>query len=99
MSALFIALVFVLGLVIGCASTALYYQRRALEARVAELEKQNEKALAANRDHLPFKTAEEIENATAAFILLQHELDFKQSLMDNLGAHLRKARENKRVSP
>ena len=78
-----IALVFLLGVVAGCASTALYYQRKALEARVADLESQ----------------AEEIEHATAAFILLQNEMEFKQSLMDNLGAHLLKARENKRVSP
>lgn len=52
-------LIFILGVLIGCAATALYFQRKMLEDRVSELEKQNEKIRAANKNRLPFQTAED----------------------------------------
>lgn len=49
----------------------------------------------ANARHLPYVTAEEIENSLAALWILRGELDFKTSLIDNAIAHMQAARGGK----
>lgn len=87
------------GVFVGGGAVGLFSYLRQMQMRIAELEKKNEEIRKANKNHLPFQTAEELEHAKAAWILLQDDLQFKQSIIDNLGAHLDKARENKRITP
>ncbi len=46
--------------------------------------------------HLPYQTAEEIENSLAALWVLKRELDFKTSLIENAIAHMQAARAGKK---
>ena len=56
--------------------------------RVARLEQDGPK-------HLPYKTADEIEDATAAILRIKHEADFNLELIENAMAHLQLARNPK----
>ncbi len=51
---------------------------------------------AANKSHLPFHTASEIENATAALLLLESQKNFDLEYIENALSHLRQAREDRR---
>ena len=46
--------------------------------------------------HLPYVTAEEIEDGLAALWKLRFEIDLKQELVDNAIAHLQLARGGRR---
>jgi hypothetical protein len=49
----------------------------------------------ANARHLPYITAEEIENSLAAMWILRNELDIRVNLVDNAIAHMQAARGGK----
>lgn len=51
---------------------------------------------AANKSHLPFHTASEIENATAELLLLESQKSLELEYVTSVLAHLRKAREDRR---
>lgn len=68
-----------------------------LGKRLTAVEEENRKLKEANRKHLPINTIEDLEHAKAAFILLEQELQDKRMILENLGAWLDRARENKRV--
>lgn len=68
-------------------------QRREIETLKAE----NEKLRSANRTHLPYNTAEEIEHLLAAVVLLKSDLEVKATLVENIEAHAKMARENRRA--
>jgi len=53
--------------------------------RIAALEK-------AQKAHLPYQTADEIENATAAINRIKFDLDLKQEFVTNALEHLKAAR-------
>lgn len=57
--------------------------------RIAKLEE-------ANKSHLPFNVAKEIESATAAMLMIESEANFKVELIQNALEHLRQAREDRR---
>ena len=59
-----------------------------LRERIASLE-------AAQAKHLPYRSAEEIENATAAILRMKFESDFHSDVIENALAHLQKARSGK----
>jgi len=63
----------------------LHQENGNLRDRIAALE-------SAQAKHLPYHTADEIENATAAINAIQFDLDFKKDLLDNALAHLHQAR-------
>lgn len=64
-------------------------ENEALRAKVEALE-------TANRKHLPVDKLEDLEHAKAAWIALVSDLEVKQTLVDNLGAWLDRAREDRR---
>ena len=80
-----LAIGLVAGLIIGAGATGLYGTVRNQEQRIRMLEQ-------AAKKHLPYATADEIENATAAILALKFDLDIKQDMVDNALAHLRGAR-------
>lgn len=74
--------------------------KRENEVLKAENERQkaeNEKLKAANRKNLPYNTAEEIENLLAAVVLLKSDMEVKTTLLENIEAHAKLARENRRA--
>lgn len=50
----------------------------------------------ANKTHLPFHAAKEIENATATLLLLESQKNFDLEYIENALSHLRQAREDRR---
>lgn len=50
------------------------------------------KQLEATPKRLPYLSADEIENAMAAIIALQYDVEIKADMIENALAHLRKAR-------
>jgi hypothetical protein len=56
------------------------------------LHTENAALKAAQAKHLPYMTAEEIEDATAAILTAKFKHDFNGELLDNALAHLQKAR-------
>jgi len=76
----------------GIAITKIYYWHIQAQARTAEIERKIEELSAAQAKHLPYSTAEEIENSVAALLRLKDEADFRQDLIENALNHLRKAR-------
>jgi len=97
MSVSVVFLIFLFGILIGAGAMALYADRRDLARRVSDLEKVNEKLRLANKSNLPFATAEEIENVLAGVVLLKNELMVKTTILENIEAHAKLARENKRA--
>jgi hypothetical protein len=75
------------GLAAGAAMMALYKHVLALEERIKDLEE-------ASKKHLPYRTADRIEDATAAILKAAREIDFDKSLLENALSHLQKARNN-----
>ena len=72
-------------LVAGIFIGGLWNDLRNLRDRMKRMEENQAK-------HLPYKTADEIEDAIAALMRLEHELTFKRELLDNAFAHLKLAR-------
>ena len=62
---------------------------RVVAARIAKIKMCHRHCVAR---HLPYRTAEEIENGLAALWILKRELDFKESLVENAISHLQAAR-------
>ena len=86
-----IALVTVLilaALAAGIATGMTYVEIRHMRDRIAALE-------SAQAKHLPYKSAEAIEDATAALLIAKFKMDFNQEILDNALAHLAHAREGK----
>jgi hypothetical protein len=79
--------ILILGVLAGASSVAMY---SSLEKRIHALEQ------ASDKRHLPYKTAEEIENAMAALLIAESEIDFKKELLDNAIGHLKNARNNRK---
>ena len=69
----------------GIAIGMTYAEIKHLRVRIAALE-------ASQAKHLPYRTADEIEDATAAILRIKFEADFRQELVDNALAHLQQAR-------
>ena len=92
-----VLIVFLFGVLIGIGVTALYADRRDLARRLSDLEAANRKLMDANRKHLPLNTMEDLEHAKAAWILAAQEIEDKRLIMENLGAWLDLARQNKRA--
>jgi hypothetical protein len=85
MDNLVIAIALIITFAAGLAIGKTHSDMRHLRERIVALE-------AAQAKHLPYRTADEIENATAALNAMQFDLDFKKSLLDNALAHLLQAR-------
>ena len=66
-----------------------------LQAEITHLREQIASLEAAQAKHLPYRSAEEIENATAAILRMKFESDFHSDVIDNALAHLQKARSGK----
>ncbi len=69
---------------------ALLYQEnarrmRALEARITKLEEAKQK-------RINYESLEEIDNAFAALIIVEREIEIKRIALDNLREHLLRAR-------
>jgi hypothetical protein len=74
--------------VAGAAVMALWNSHQRLTKRISDLEK-------ANHHRLPFRTAEEIEDATAAILKAMREIEFDKSMLENALGHLKNARNNR----
>jgi hypothetical protein len=79
--AFFVLAALIAGIFIGKA----YAEFKAMRERIASLE-------SAQAKHLPYMTADEIEEATAAILAAKFKTDFHGELLDNALAHLQKAR-------
>jgi hypothetical protein len=83
-----IALIIVLllaALSAGIAIGMTYAEIKHMRVRIAALETSQAK-------HLPYRTADEIEDATAAILRIKFEKDFWQELVENALEHLQNAR-------
>ncbi len=83
-----IALVTVLilaALVAGFAIGMIYAEIKHMRERIIALE-------TAQAKHLPYKSAEAIEDATAALLTAKFKMDLNQEFLDNALAHLQMAR-------
>jgi Na+/H+ antiporter NhaA len=89
MSSLFITIAILAALIAGFAIGRLYAEMQHMRERIVTLEQ-------AQAKHLPYRTADAIEDATAALNSLQFELDFKRDLLDNAISHLKQAREGRK---
>ena len=85
MSGLFITIAILAALIAGFAIGKIHTEMQHLRERIITLEQ-------AQAKHLPYRTADAIEDATAALNALQFELDFKRDLLDNAISHLKQAR-------
>jgi hypothetical protein len=79
--ALALIVTFVAGIAVGSARAEIKNMR----TRITALE-------AAQAKHLPYRTAEEIEDATAALLTAKYKMDLNQEFLDNALAHLQNAR-------
>jgi hypothetical protein len=80
-----IALLVITALIAGIAAGLMYAEIKSQAKRIKALEDSQAK-------HLPYMTAEEIENATASILTAKFKHDFHGELLDNALAHLQKAR-------
>ena len=74
--------------VAGIGLSGLGFYIKSLTNRIVRLE-------AAQAKHLPYRSADEIEDATAAILRIRHEAQFNLDLVDNAMAHLQMARNPK----
>jgi hypothetical protein len=83
------ALILVIGILAamaaGYAIAKLHSWASAMQRRLEALEQ-------AQAKHLPYRTADEIEAATAAILKIKFETDFRQEVIENALAHLQIAR-------
>lgn len=96
MNILAIILAFFFGVltVLGILLIKREYDRRIhnLSAQISELIEQVKSLQQAGPKRLPYRSADEIENATAAVLTLLHEERLKMERIENALAHLQKAR-------
>lgn len=78
-------------IVIAFAAGMLYRDLRHTNQIIKEHTARIEKLESANKQRLPYRSQEEILDAMAALDALQHELSFKNNLVDNAKAHLSKS--------
>lgn len=90
MDNLLIALALIFTFAAGIAIGKAHSEFRHMRERITALE-------AAQAKHLPYRTAEEIEDATAAILTAKFKNDFNGELLDNALAHLQQA--HRRASP
>lgn len=91
-------LVTVLGTILVMLSCFWLWERyQKLGREIEALKAENEKLKNANRKNLPYNTAEEIENLLAAVVLLKSDMEVKTTLLENIEAHAKLARENRRA--
>lgn len=83
-----IALAIIAALAAGFAIGKEYAEIRHMRERITALE-------AAQARHLPYRTAESIEDAEAAIIKAMHEVRFNNELLENALAHMQIARDGK----
>jgi hypothetical protein len=97
-----------LGIMIGGAATGMYVHYVAQQKRLAEIEERNSeqqleidllKEKLSKPGSVPYQTREEIEHAMAGLILFQSDLEYKQTVVQNISEHLKRARGNGRVRP
>jgi hypothetical protein len=80
------------GVGIGWGMRGIVGSIRRLQERVHQLEQSTQK-------RLPYKSADEIENAIAALLTVQFDLDVKQDLIGNALAHMQQARNPGKSPP
>lgn len=80
-----IAIALIIAFAAGIAIGRAHAEFRHMRDRIAALE-------ASQAKHLPYRTAEEIEDATAAILTMKFKNDFNGEIIDNALAHLRQAR-------
>jgi hypothetical protein len=83
------ALILVIGIL---AALAAGFAIAKIHSWINGMQKRLEALEQAQAKHLPYRTADAIEDATAALNALQFELDFKRDLLDNAISHLKQAR-------
>lgn len=83
-------------LVAGWAAKHIYQMGQDMTARLIDAEKRISQLEQAQVKHMPYRTADEIENSIAAMLRLKNELDFKVELFDNALSHLQQARNPKK---
>jgi len=88
------ALAIIAALVAGWAANHLYQMTQSVTARLTNAEQRISQLEAAQAKHLPYKTADEIENSIAAIIYMKHDADRKAELIENALNHLQLARGN-----
>lgn len=86
----------IVALVAGWAAKHIYQMGQDMTARLVDAEKRIGQLEQAQVKHVPYRTADEIENSIAAMLRLKNELDFKVELFDNALSHLRQARNPKK---
>ena len=91
-TALAITAALALGLLAGWSLAHLRMALVSGDQRLTELEQKVAGLSAAQAKHLPYRTADEIENATAALLKLKFEQDFRAELIENALGHLKTAR-------
>jgi hypothetical protein len=79
----------IVGALAGAAAVGMYNRQKNLEKRIADLEETS------NKKHLPYKVAEEIEDAMAAIIHWQYERKMDNEWLENAMNHLKNARNNR----
>jgi hypothetical protein len=82
----------VIGLFAGWSAAHILAYLRKTDQRLSDLEKTIQDQQASQAKHLPYKTADEIENATAALLKLKFETDFRTEMIDNALSHFQMAR-------
>ena len=70
---------------------------KTLKAENEALKNENAKLKDASRRNLPYNTAEELENLLASVVVLKHDLEVRTMLVENIEAHAKLARENRRA--
>lgn len=83
--ALYIALALIVTFTAGIAIGQAHSEFRHMRERIAALE-------ASQARHLPYRTAESIEDAEAAIIKAMREVRFNNDLLENALAHMQSAR-------
>jgi flagellar biosynthesis/type III secretory pathway chaperone len=80
-----LSLAFIAGLIAGAGATALLVRIHRLEQRIHQLEQSSAK-------RLPYKSADEIENGIAALLYTIQDTNLRNDMLQNVLAHLQKAR-------
>lgn len=73
------------GMALGAGIAGALFAIRGLQARVRQLEEASQK-------RLPYRSADEIENSTAALLKAIAETSYRRDLLENALAHLQSAR-------
>jgi hypothetical protein len=94
----FTIIVLIIGFFAGWSAAHVLAYLRLTEKRLSGLEETIQDMQGAQAKHLPFKTADEIENATAALLKMKFESDFHSEMIENALGHLQIARNGNKKS-